>query len=397
MTPDRTQLTWASAEFAADPVAMAEPHRPDQVVFDPEQEGWIVLRHDDIDTVLRSDDYRKDPRTASACPYTTKQRAMAGSSLIFMDDPDRKRLRRLITRSFAHRNIIRMRPRIQEIATQLLSRIDPSGPFDLVSAYSVPLSVRVIASLIGVETTADQERFVAWSEDLELEYGHDLAPADLLRIRASRAELAFYFLDAIEQRRAEPRDDLISTLVAAHDRDGALTEEELVSTLVTLLVAGNVSTADLVSNAAVALLRHPEQLAMVRADPGLLPAAIEEVLRWDSPLTIVDRITARPLTLGDVRIPAGSWIWPAIASANHDPAAHRDPGEFDIGRTGNHHLSFGAGARLCLGAELARAEAEIAIATLFGRFPDLQLDPDIPPDRHSKPSFHGFSRISCTA
>ncbi len=385
-------LSWAAPEFGLDPYPVLRERRPDGVVYDQTSEGWIALRHADVVEILRSPGFAKDPRKALDGPYTRIQRAMAGSSMMFMDDPDRRRVRGLVTRAFTRRRVDAMRTQMEQIARSLLDEVDGQATFDLMAAYAMPLSISVIATLIGVDD-AERDRFKAWSEDLEAEYDLALSSDDLKRIARSRNELVLYFIGEIESRTADPRDDLITALAQAHDERDQLSLEELVSTLVMLLVAGNVTTTDLIGNGVLALLEHPDQLARLRRDRSLLPNAVEEILRYDSPVTVTDRIATQDVEIAGCPVRRGEWVWPALVSANRDPAVHPKPDRFDVARPDIRHVSFGVGSHLCLGAELARLEAQVALASLLDRFSTLSLDPARPVRRHATPAFRGIAEL----
>jgi cytochrome P450 len=385
-------LSWAAAEFGVDPYAQLRQHHDGALVYDRSLEGWLALRQEDIIEILRGTDYAKDPRKAADGPYTRLQRAMAGSSMMFMDDPDRKRVRSLVSRAFTPKRVSAMRPRVEAIATALLDAVADRDPFDLMTAYAMPLSIAVIAMLIGVPDD-DCEKFKSWSEDLALEYDPALPDDTRARIAKSRNELVMYFVQEIDARTHNPRDDLMTALLTAHNERDQLSLEELLSTLVMLLVAGNLTTTDLIGNGVLALLEHPDQLELLRRDLSLLPNAIEEILRYDSPVTITDRIATVDVEIGGCPVRRGQWVWPALVAANHDPAAHPDPERFDIRRDNPTHVSFGVGPHICLGAPLARLEAQVALEVLLDRCPTLSLDPATPPVRRSMPAFRGVERL----
>lgn len=385
-------LSWAAPEFSIDPYPILQDYRDDTLVYDASLEGWLALRHADVVDLLRNPVLAKNPLKALDGPYTRQQRAMAGSSMMFMDDPDRSRVRRLVNRAFTRGRVEAMRPEVEAVAASLLDAVAEETSFDLVSAYAVPLSIIVIATMLGVDD-ADRDRFKDWSEDLAMEYDPSLSAAARGRIARSRDELVLYFVEAIEERTKQPRDDLITALVHAHVERDQLSLEELVSTLVMLLVAGNVTTTDLIGNGVLALLEHPYQLELLRRDRLLLPTAVEEILRYDSPVTTTDRIATADLEIGGCPVRKGEWIWAALVAANRDPCAHPDPDSFDITRERIDHVSFGIGSHFCLGAPLARLEAQVALGVLLDRFPTLSLDPAVPLRRRSVPAFRGLAEL----
>lgn len=391
--PNRTSgLSWAAPEFSVDPYLVLRSYREEAVVYDPALEGWLALRFADVLDLLRSPLFAKNPLKAVDGPYTRLQRAMAGSSMMFMDDPDRSRVRRLVNRAFTRGRVDAMRPAIEAVAGSLLDAVAGETSFDVMDAYAVPLSVIVIAAMLGVDDS-DRDRFKEWSEDLALEYDPALSAETRERIARSRDELVRYFVEAIEDRTLHPRDDLITALVHAHVERDQLSLEELVSTLVMLLVAGNVTTTDLIGNGVLALLENPEQLELLRSDRSLLPRAVEEILRYDSPVTTTDRIATTDTEIGGCPVRKGEWVWAALVAANRDPVAHPDPDRFDITRTRTDHLSFGVGSHFCLGAPLARLEAQVALDVLLDRCPSLSLDPAAPPARRSVPAFRGLAQL----
>lgn len=388
-------LSWASTEFSEDPYSALAPHRNRTLVWDESLEGWLALAQHDVTHILRHTGFLKDPGNAMDGPYTRLQRGMAGSSMMFMDDPDKARIKRLLSGAFTRGRIEAMRPQIERIASTLLDELPTASSFDLMERYAAPFSISVIAATLGI-ADADLERFKAWSEDLAMEYDPSLGDADRARIAESRNALVLFFAESIDERLTHPRDDLISTMVASSADGKQLSLEELVSNLVMLLVAGNVTTTDLIGNAIHALLTHPEQLALVRADWSTIPMAIEEVLRYDTPVTTTDRIAASDTEIGGCPVRKGAWVWASLAAANRDPRAHERPDAFDVTRDAEH-VSFGFGPHFCLGAPLARMEAQIAVRAILQRLPDLRLDRDTEPIRRLAPAFRGFEHLVVAA
>lgn len=385
-------LSWAAPEFCEDPYRVLDAYRDEAVVYDPALEGWTALRFADVADLLRNPLYAKNPAKANDGPYTRLQRAMAGSSMMFMDDPDKGRVRGLINRAFTRSRVDALRPRIEAISKALLDAVTDVTTFDLMSAYAAPLSITVIATMLGVGES-DRDQFKEWSEDLAREYDPALPEESRARIARSRHELVMYFVEVIEARTDKPQDDLITALVHAHSERGQLSLDELVSTLVMLLVAGNLTTTDLIGNAVLALLEHPDQLDLLRRDRSLTPNVVEETLRYDSPVTATDRIATAATQIGGCPIREGEWVWAALVAANRDPAIHPEPARFDITRDRFDHVSFGIGPHFCLGAPLARLEAQVAIDVLLDRFPALSLDPARRPRRHIVPAFRGLKEL----
>jgi len=263
-----------------------------------------------------------------------------------------------------------MRPLIQEIVNELLDGIAGRAEFDLVSELAWPLPVIVIAEMLGIPRE-DRERFKRWSDAMVATLGGDYSSLD--EARRSNEELVEYVSRVIADRRKQPRDDLISRLVAAEESGQRLTEDEMLGTVALLLVAGNETTAHLISSGILVLLRNPEQMARLRADPSLLPSAIDEMLRYTGPVHTTRRTAREDVLFGGAEIKRGEVVVGILAAANRDPDKYANPDTFDVARNPTDHLAFGDGIHFCLGAALARLEGQIAIGTLLARFPKLRL------------------------
>jgi cytochrome P450 len=360
----------------------------------------VVGRHADCSEILR------DPRASSernnsllAPPELRAQRA---PSFLSLDPPDHTRLRRLVSKAFVPRVIARLEPRIREVTDELLTAAAVQGDseggsgegrgggwgagsrgqagarqLEVVSQLAYPLPVRIISELLGVPT-GDHARFAGWSASL----AHSLQPqfiaadpAPAAAAQQARLEFAEYFRELIAARRARPAEDLLSELIRAEDDGQRLSEQELIATCVLLLVAGHETTVSLISNAILALLRHPDQLAALRADPGLAAGAVEETLRYDAPVQFTGRVARGGMQVGRVSAPDGAVLLLLLAATGRDPGAFEDPDTFDIRRHAANHLAFAAGPHFCLGAPLARLEAAIALRAFATRVADPQLDP----------------------
>jgi cytochrome P450 len=287
--------------------------------------------------------------------------------------PDHGRLRRLVASAFTRRRVDAMAPRIQRLTDAFLDAVAPDGPVDLMDALAAPLPVQVIGDLLGVPEH-DFARFRSYTRPLV---------TGTLAGREAYVSAAVGMLgllrELVARRRSEPGDDLFSALVAARDADDRLSEDELTSAGYLLLAAGHETTVNLIANGVYALLTHPVQLALLRERPDLLPAAVEEVLRYDGPVHVtVPYITAQPVDVGGVTIPAGEIVLAGLNAAGQDPARFHEPERLDLTRPDAGHLAFGHGIHHCLGAPLARLEGRIAIGTLLARFPDVRLA--VPPD-----------------
>lgn len=290
---------------------------------------------------------------------------LSAQTVISSDPPQHGRLRSIVNRGFTPRRIAALEPRVREIARELLTTAveDDSGSFDLVRDYSIPLPVRVIAELIGVEPEKRAD-FKRWSDTIVSgASGSAASPQEMI---ATFAEFTAYFNEISERRRKEPANDLISTLVQAEEGD-SLSPVEVIMFAVLLLVAGNETTTNLIGNGIQALLAHPDQLEKIQADTGLIPGFVEEALRYDSPVQALFRQTKDDVEVAGTKIPTGSIVLPLFASANRDDAQFPDAARFDVTRNPQGHVAFGFGIHFCLGASLARLEAKVAFEELLGR------------------------------
>jgi cytochrome P450 len=308
--------------------------------------------------------------------------AAMNTHLLGTNPPDHTRLRRLVTAAFTVRRVEALAPRVQEIADDLLDAMAAAGadgrPVDLVDGFGFPLPITVITELLGIPP-GDRADFRRWSS---VAVNGTVHPPDVY-VDASR-NIVGYVRELITAKRADPGDDLLSALIAVHEDGDRLSRDELTSMVFLLLVAGHETTVNLIVSGTHALLRHPDQLALLRAEPERLPAAVEELLRYDGPLQVtVPSVTAAPIEVGGVTIPAGEVVLPALLAANRDPARFPEPDRLDITRPSNPHIAFGHGLHHCLGAPLARLEGRIALGALLARFPGLRLaDPATEPARN---------------
>jgi cytochrome P450 len=291
------------------------------------------------------------------------------------DPPDHTRIRSLVTKAFTVRRVEALRPRIQAIADMLLDTIDGAKTIDVLATLAHPLPSLVICEMLGVPES-DRPRFSKWTEDIAfllLLGSQRLDPHRLQAGEAAAAEFMGYVRDLIEDRRATPADDLLSALIAAEEHGDRLTIDELIANVVFLFSAGHQTTRDLVGNGLLALLQHPDQKKLVAADPTRIPALVEECLRYDPSVTATARRAREDTVIAGVRIAAGDNLMLSISGANRDPARFAEPDRFDIDRPNNEPLTFGGGIHYCLGAALARTEAQIVFGTLLRRYPRLEL------------------------
>jgi cytochrome P450 len=390
--PEGVQLTPFDPVFREDPYpVMAELRRRAPVYWDAPLKRWILTRHDDVEWALRHKDFWSDPRKSKPDSFARMFDANAFNeepSMLFLDDPDHGRLRKLVSRAFTPRAIEEMRPRVQELARELLAEVKDEE-FDLMAALAEPLPAIAIAIMLGVDE-ADRDKFKAWSEKANEAFFNPFASDEDRAPGVAAADaLSDYFGREIDKRRSEPRDDLIGRLCQVEEEGDRLGENEIVTMCNLLLVAGNVTTTDLIGNGVKALMDYPDQLTKLRADPGLLKNAIEEMLRYDPPVVNSGRIVPYDLELRGVKLEKGDAITVALGAANRDPDVYPEPDRFDIEREDTHHQSFGGGAHLCLGAHLARLEASEAITALLERFPKLEAA-DRPHVYRQVPSFRGL-------
>ncbi|MFQ5697041.1 MAG: cytochrome P450 [Myxococcota bacterium] len=317
-------------------------------------------------------------------------------SMLGQDGPEHTRLRSLVNQAFTPRIVRRLEPRMVEIAEELVDRALETGIVDWVEALTYPLPMMVIAEMIGVPL-ADRELFRSWSDALIENLGAGLlsppSPEAVERDRVIVSEMSDYFTTLAAERRATPRDDLLTGLVRAELEGSRLSFPELLQMLILLLVAGNETTTTLIGNATLELLAHPEALAKLRVDPGLLPTAIDEVLRFASPIQADARCVTGPVELHGVRLEADSFVLQWLGSANRDASVFEEPDAFEVARQPNPHLAFGFGPHFCLGSNLARLEARVAIRTLLERTRDFQLASSEPLPLHPSFLMRAYSKI----
>ncbi len=369
--------------FQADPYPTYQWLRENEPLLyrqDSAGEYYWLTRHEHVVASLR------DSRLSAAreiggmmAPGVPEKFRRLGELLSHMmlnkDEPDHMRLRALVNEAFTPRVVGRLRARVESVVDDLLGAVltRGEGRMDIIRDLATPLPVIVIAELLGVPSH-DQDRFKAWSDDIAIVLDGSVRGAGLPAAADSAAELSEYLRAVIVQRRREPCEDLISRMIAARDRDAALSDDELVANCILLLLAGHETTTNLIGNGALALMRHPDQLERLRLHPGLASSAVEECLRYDAPVQLTSRQPLEDLELFGVKFSKGIEINLIIGSANRDETRFDNPNRLDIGRDASRHISFGHGAHFCLGAPLARLEGEIALGRLATRLPELALD-----------------------
>jgi cytochrome P450 len=369
------------AEQLAAPAVLADPHPTlaalrasgpvQRVELRMGLPAWVVTRYEDVLAGFSDPRLSSDPHHAEGALAEAMRGDFLSRSMIGVDPPEHTRLRRLVSRAFTARRVEALRPRVQEITDALLDRITPLGRADLVADFALPLPVTVIGELLGVPET-DRERFRLWTDEM-LDRPFDVR-SDLPRVEAARERMHGYLAELVASKRAAPGDDVLSALVEATDEGERLDEQELLAMTFLLLIAGYVTTVSLVGNGMLALLRAPDQRDRLRADPSLIPGAVEEFLRFDGPVNPgVTRYATADVEIGGVVIPRGEIVLLATAGADRDPDRFPDPDRLDVASTDAGHLAFGHGVHYCLGAPLARLEAQIAFTALLQRLPDLAL------------------------
>jgi pimeloyl-[acyl-carrier protein] synthase len=382
-------------EFIADPHPTYHRLRVEDPVHQHPLGFWVLTRYDDVVASLRDPRMTKEPIAGFvAARLGVPAMPLNSMSMLDRDPPDHTRLRALVNKAFTPRVVERLRPHVQEIVDGLLDGVAAKGHMDLIEDFAYPLPVIVICEMLGVPVK-DQERFKAWGLDVARGLDSILLPADspvAQRARDARQALGQYFRELIAERRARPQDDMLSGLVAAEEAGDTLSEEDLLSTCILLLIAGHETTVNLIGNGTLALLRNPDQLHRLREHPGLIGTAVEELLRFDGPVQRTARVPSEPVTFGGKTIAAGEMVMPFIAAADRDPSQFPNPDRLDLGRTDNRHIAFGWGIHFCLGAPLARVEGQIAINTLVQRMPKLALATDKPEYRVSL-TLRGLERL----
>ncbi|MEO6397494.1 MAG: cytochrome P450 [Tepidiformaceae bacterium] len=395
--PNGLALSPRNPEYQKDPFTLLDEVREaGRIQHDPMLGRYIVSRFEDVQAILNDRDLAVDPRKAAAGTFNQLFRNRSDDrepSMLFLDPPDHTRLRALVTKAFTPRAIEKMRPRIEEIANELIDAIGDAPSFDLMTTFCQPYPTIVIAEMLGVDP-ADQADFKRWTDE-GVAAGFDPFASEETKRRAeaSRAELETYLRRAIAERRAEPRQDLITGLLTAEENGSFFNDEEVVSMIALLLGAGNVTTTDLLGNGMKNLLEHPEQATMLRDDPSLLANAVEEMLRFEGPVTYSGRITVDEREIAGCPMHAGQSITVSLGGANYDPRLHENPHKFDITREDIDHLAFGGGRRYCIGAPLARLEALIGVQTLLARFPALRLA-EQEYEWKTVPGFRGLERLA---
>ena len=359
--------------------------------------AWIFGHYRDVDVILRdwqrfSSDGRKAKRPGKR---TVIPDPGASPSMLSLDPPDHRRLRGLVSKAFTPRAVNALEPHIRSLMHELLDGVDNLSGFDLMDAVARPLPVIVIAEMLGVPPE-DRPRFRGWSDRRARILEPTISAEERADAVLAAADLDAYFAPLVERRRADPQDDILSGLAQAEEEGDRLDGGEVIALMRLLLVAGNETTVNLIGNGMLALMQHPEQLQRLRDDPALIPSAVEELLRYDSPVQLDLRRIVQDCDVNGFPVKRGEDIVVLIGGANRDPEQFEDPDGLDVGREGNSHISFGRGIHACIGAPLARLEARIAIEVLLERFSSIRLSGP-PPEFRSSIVLRGLETLPVAA
>jgi cytochrome P450 PksS len=373
------QPNLAGAAFQADPFPFWARLRREAPVYRARlrlpgrRAAWLVTRYDDAVAALKDERLLKDPRTAFQAggkePWVPAMLKPLQENMLDLDGADHARLRRLVQRAFTPRRVEEMRDRIQALCDRLMGAMEHRGRADLLREYALPLPITIIAELLGIPEP-DMARFHRWSTRVV----QVASPTGVVVAIPALWRFLRYLRALVDERRARPRDDLVSALVQAEDAGDQLSGDELLAMITILLIAGHETTVNLIASGTLALLTHPDQLQRLRDEPALLPLAVEELVRFVSPVSLAtERYAREPLEIAGERIAPGDLVLVALSSANRDERQFAAPDALDVTRAPNRHLAFGQGIHFCVGAPLARLEAQAAFATLLRRAPGLRL------------------------
>lgn len=388
------QLTALDPQFREDPYpVLAELRKHDPIHHDTQLGRYFFTRHDDVLEILRDPDYWSDPRKGKEGGFARGylSRGDKEPTMLMMDDPGHRRLRALVSDPFRPRAVERWRKHVRTVARKVVDAVE-EGEFDFVVKISDSIPTIVIAERLGVDPT-QHAQFKTWSAAaLKIAFSPVNDPEDLREAEKAFEGLRETFLAVIDLRRREPREDLISSMIHTEATEGRLTDDEIVSQCELLLLAGNVTTSDLIGNAVMALLRHPDQFEKLRARPELMENTIEEVLRYDTPVVDSGRIANRDIEIRGIKIEQGESMTVSLAAANRDPGIYPEPDRFDIERKDTHNQAFGGGRHSCLGAHLARIEGQETLAALLSRFSHLTFS-EKGFEYAANPSLRGLSKL----
>jgi len=392
--------------FFDDPYAQYRRLRESVPIHQSPLGPWTLLRYEDCSRLLRNPKTSVEESSLSEASARREMFAAAGFdrpdrgslAILNLDPPDHTRIRRLMQKAFTPRRVEALNERVQALVDDALDRVEASGQMDIISDLAFPLPFSVISEMLGMPE-ADRDLLRAWSHTMVRSLEPTLTPDDIPELLEASDHMLEHVSRAIEWKRTEPADDLLTALIAVEEEGERLSTEELIAQVVLLFIAGHETTVNLIGNGTLALLRNPEQLALLRSTPELIGNAVEELLRYDSPVQFTRRIALEPLELGNgIVVEPGSFVFTILGAANHDPEHFGpDADRLDLTRRdAPHHLSFGGGIHHCLGAVLARAEARVAIGSLATRFPDLALASDATPSWNGRLVLRGLDALPVT-
>lgn len=396
-------LTPLNPQFREDPYSMLGALREHCPVMRDEGAGvFFVSKHEDVRAILTDLTLWRDPNRAEEAAVLTRrileepEGARPGGSrnpsILLQDDPDHARVRNPLAQAL-YKRAAKIKPEVERIADAALDAVAAKGTFDLMNDYALPIPIDVIAAILGVSKDRLAE-FRDWSEGVIQGLNPLRTPEQTEHMLRAGDALRAHMEEMLADRRANPQDDLVSDMAQIQAAGADLTDDDLVTNLNALLVAGNLTTTDLIGNAVRLFLTHPDELAKLRADPTLIAAAVEETLRYEPPVDITGRIASREMEVRGCPIHTTQSMLVSLRGANRDPEVFEDADRFDITRKKSPHVAFGGGAHICIGAPLARIEAQVALGRLFARFPDLKLaDPDAAPVWRTLPFFRGLERL----
>jgi cytochrome P450 len=383
-------------DFVADPYPLYHQLRSrDPVYWDEQSEAWIVTGYADVAGMLRDGRFVAQ-KPLFAAPELMRLQQITERWMVLCDPPAHTQLRRLVNNAFTPRMVQNLSPHIEQMVAQMLDRVQTAGSMELIHDLAFPLPVSVIAHMLGVPP-GRHEVFKRWSEALaNLSEPPGVATFNaLVETNEAMVEFADYFQVLVEGKRRAPSEDLLSTLIAVEEQGDRLCTEDLIANAILLLFAGHETTVNLIANGVYCLLRHPDQRALLRQNPSLIKGAVEEFLRFESPIQTTTRQLAQDVTLGSHTLRQGDLVLLVLGAANRDPEQFHEPDRFDITRADNRHLAFGGGIHFCVGAPLSRLEAQIAIPALLGRMPQLRLAEE-PLEWRRWESWRGLEKLPLT-
>lgn len=403
--PNFLEMTALNPGFNDNPHAFLDRLREQCPVHRDENAGTFFLtRYADVRGVLSDASMWRHPSRAEEAAVLQRQIAVetiegvdvtddeASSSILLMDEPEHMRIRGPLAKAL-YKRVAKCKPLIQQVVDEKLDALDGKVAFDAMAGFALLVPIDAIARILGVDNTRLRE-FREWSEGAILSLNPFRTPEQTRQLIAALNALSSYMHELMDTRRKAPKDDLVSDMVALQAEGAPLTDGEISNNLQGLLIGGNMTTTDLIGNAIWLFLTHPEELEKLRADPSLVNSAVEEVLRYESPVDITGRIAPRDMEVGGCPVKKTQSMLTSLRAANRDPEVFPDPHRFDIARKDAPHVAFGGGTHLCIGSPLARLEAQVALPAFFDRFPNLRLaDPDAKPQWRNLPFFRGLKEL----